>query len=48
MKEIVIHSSLLSIILAALTLNWVAVSAQEIAEDKPSQEGKLQQEQAYL
>ena len=48
MKKIVIHSSLLSIILAALTLNWVAVSAQEIAEDKPSQEGKLQQEQAYL
>ena len=48
MKKIVIHSSLLSIILAALTLNWVAVSAQEIAEDKPSQEGTLQQEQAYL
>ena len=48
MKKRVIHSSLLSIILAALTLNWVAVSAQEIAEDKPSQEAKLQQEQAYL
>jgi len=48
MKKRVIHSSLLSIILAALTLNWVAVSAQETAEDKPSQEGKLQQEQAYL
>ena len=48
MKKRVIHCSLLSIILAALTLNWVAVSAQETAEDKPSQEGKLQQEQAYL
>ena len=48
MKKIVIHRRLLSIILAALTLNWVAVSAQEIAEDKPSQEAKLQQEQAYL
>jgi len=48
MKKIVIHSSLLSIILAALTLNLGAVSAQETAEDKPSQEGKLQQEQAYL
>ena len=48
MRKIVIHSSLLSIILAALTLHCIAVSAQEIGEDKPSPQARLQQEQAYM
>jgi hypothetical protein len=48
MRKIVIHSSLLSIILATLTLHCIAVSAQEIGEDKPSPQARLQQEQAYM